>query len=988
MKHLIKRDDFLRKTKVNESKTDFLMEIAISKTPELIRESSNAGPFVNEVSWNDSLLGRLVNHIFRKAKIALNMVRIQPVIMRLKSEFNNLVAEGYLAGADGDQKIDIFRIKISEMLWELKNTANSEGRLTEKGRKVLGVNISYMKELIVSINELIKENESNPDISGINNFDNLKKEMEDFETFIEPLEEELREEEVGEEGEEQDSEGEEGEEQDSEGEEGAVLPEDKDGVLTQKEAERIEPSYPIMMENLRALLGVLTAASAEPKSGQQTGVGQSKVVYKYKVRKGETLASIQANKAVNKNNLTIDAIKKKNPITSTIKDTDSLIKKNITELILESGQQATPDKATQAKANLENSIKMLISSEKGIGVTPDLIKSLITNAKKTDGQEDNSKLIISLYNEINIFLKGDKKATLQDPTPLFKEGYNYLMPKTSSNPDGGKIFAIAEKIARFTKRALQFDGKNLYAALGDLGTNLQKFVDTIKKCMVADIIKETPKETKKEERLIMGYSRFLMIKEADKADDDDEYGDFDPDEEDETPAPTNKNTPPTNQDVANNEDDGEPSDPDTGSIWERIKIYWDSKCKTTKTFILDRTESDKIRVNIEKIKEGGNFCINGMDPVIQIARLFNRAYKIYTTNTITRRNDGKVDARTWEEYDSFGGNSSGNINGWAGPFRNKKIFNQWENAVMKIIGDRKYEFIFSSSTALRMPKVSNPTKASDFEMRPGAGAKLRSFILDMLDGDELYKSGTDKGAQNKFLEKYFGSLDGTKTESLTFTENEGKENQELVQKISDAAIKLKFSKGMNIKEIKKGMAFSIVGQIKEGDRTIRVHRFFFVHDAFSNGYSYLSLANTFAYHKALLEQLPNEEDVDKRVKEISRGDMTQEDYVTKQKFMKGNEERTYTPKYTKSKNILDILKIGASVKLKTADNDKNIQEEIIKIENVYWISQDGEKGQETYSNPMVSPQVLSKLRLGNLKKTDVKNFVDASNVGDGMSISR
>jgi hypothetical protein len=116
--------------------------------------------------------------------------------------------------------------------------------------------------------------------------------------------------------------------------------------------------------------------------------------------------------------------------------------------------------------------------------------------------------------------------------------------------------------------------------------------------------------------------------------------------------------------------------------------------------------------------------------------------------------------------------------------------------------------------------------------------------------------------------------------------------------------------------------------------------------------------------------------------------MTQEDYVTKQKFMKGNEERTYTPKYTKSKNILDILKIGASVKLKTADNDKNIQEETIKIENVYWISQDGEKGQETYSNPMVSPQVISKLRLGNLKKTDVKNFVDASNVGDGMSISR
>lgn len=917
MKHLIKRDDFLRKTKAKESKTDILMEIAISKTPELIRESVNSGPFSNEVAWNDSLLGRLVNHIFRKAKIALNMVRIQPVIMRLKSEFNNLVAEGYLASADDDLKIEIFRLKVSELLWIIQNTIKSKGE------------VRYLKQLVA---ELIKLFDNFPEIEGM---DVLEKEMKDFSDFIGQFEDE-EDEEKDEEDEIEDEEEEEEEEIDAEGE--------------------------VIISLIRENLTALKTISTEIATFQSTGTGLP------------------------------------NPVGTGQKQNSSY-----------SFNEAITSKDPQVNTALTR-LKDTFATTVGSKVDANKIQNLI------DLLDNSHYELVNVYREVKRYLKGDKQGLLNDFRG--KLGKLYEADATTSV---NFIDALAIEISKFHIRTSQFDDAFVTKVPNPIGSAIKKFNDTIERMFTLEFDKAFPglakwkqkmqaTGRKLESKLIASYEDFInetMLSRAigkgaakvaklfkGKGKEGDEEKEVDQ-------APQNPSGAQSDQGQSDDEQgnqgtqsasndsqrDGEPSDPETGSVWEKIRLFWESKCKSTSRFILDRTESDKIRDNVENLKEGGRFCINGMDPVIQIARLFNRAYKIYTTNTITRRSDGKVDARTWEEYDSFGG-SSGSINGWNGPFRNKKIFNIWENAVMKIIADRKYEFVFSSKTALRMPKVSNPKKDSDFEMREGAGAKLRNYILDMLDGDELYKSGSDRGAQAKFLEKYFGKIDETKTEPLTITEKEGKENQEMADKISEAAIKLKFSKGMNIKEMKKGMEFSIVGQIKEGDRMVKVRRFFFVHDVFSNGYSYLSLANTFAYHKVLIEQLPNEEEVDKRVKEISRGDMSEEDYITKQSFRKGNEERSYTPKYTKSKNILDILKIGATVKLKTTDNDRNIQEEVIKIENVYWISMSEGNAQVPYNNPKVSSETLSKLRLGNLKKTDVKNFVDASNVGDGMSISR
>ena len=77
MKHLNSREEFSNQYKINEA---------------------NYGPFANDITWNDSLLGRLVSGILRKAKTGLDMVRIQPVILRLSSEIENIKVNSVTVG--------------------------------------------------------------------------------------------------------------------------------------------------------------------------------------------------------------------------------------------------------------------------------------------------------------------------------------------------------------------------------------------------------------------------------------------------------------------------------------------------------------------------------------------------------------------------------------------------------------------------------------------------------------------------------------------------------------------------------------------------------------------------------------------------------------------------------------------------------------------------------------------------------------------------
>jgi hypothetical protein len=151
-------------------------------------------------------------------------------------------------------------------------------------------------------------------------------------------------------------------------------------------------------------------------------------------------------------------------------------------------------------------------------------------------------------------------------------------------------------------------------------------------------------------------------------------------------------------------------------------------------------------------KKEGEVVIQGLDPVMEIVKLFNRAYKLHTTQVIpSGRRGGVVSNKTFMEYTSFGSGTPANAGESGGPYRNNAIFNQWENAVLDIMKSTKYQKLFRAETKL---------KTESGKVIEKAGLYISKFMRDMLDGDALYK----QGAQSKFIEKYFGEVpEGSET---------------------------------------------------------------------------------------------------------------------------------------------------------------------------------------------------------------------------------
>lgn len=78
MKHLSKREDFLKRNKY-------------SKLQNIINEEAG-GPFTNDIPWGDSLVGRLINSFIRKAKIGYNSTKIEPLVESFKNQLDILIS--------------------------------------------------------------------------------------------------------------------------------------------------------------------------------------------------------------------------------------------------------------------------------------------------------------------------------------------------------------------------------------------------------------------------------------------------------------------------------------------------------------------------------------------------------------------------------------------------------------------------------------------------------------------------------------------------------------------------------------------------------------------------------------------------------------------------------------------------------------------------------------------------------------------------------
>ena len=942
MRYLSKRDDFLRNSKINE-KNDFIRKSKSGlNTYELITE--DGGPFYNEVGWNDSLLGRLINHLIRKAKVALGKARIKPVLSRLYAEFDRIVAEGVLVRAEGTIREDVFRLVVCEYIAELKKAIeDNDDHLEILG--IVNTTIEFLKDLEFDFDEreqILLELEE------------LKKLLETFggipKTTDDETEEEVEEVEEEEENKEDKSE--------------------------------MDSLYPTMIENLKAL-SLIIKMSQNIKSVDSENLANTTNVESKPLTNAPDIIKQIADSFIFEANINLkkeiedlkDALEqaKKNPKAN--KDQIDMLTVSIQNKEKQLGNTKSipnppplPPDSNIKKAidKLNQSIKTLIDPKIKIAVNVQLIDAILAQG---DRYKDE---IIKLYKEINSFLFGLKAKTLNyEPNKL-----NELYKGPGKNLIGDNVNAIAEKIAKFYKRAAQFEELNLFTKIGEIGTPLKLFVETINKLVTKPIIKASDLTT---ERRLMSYDNFLKINELldPNTEREIEESDRERDEEKET------------QNISNSDKLGEPNEVPTGSISEKIKDFWDRKCKTTRSYVIDKTEADKIKVNFEKIQDNtDNFVIDGLDPIINIIRLFNRAYKIFTVATITKRSNGKVDPSTFGEYTSYGGRQSGgDLNGWSGPFRNNKIFNIWEDGVLKILGDLKYQYIFDKKTELRMPKVSNPSKIEDYEFRKNAGANLRRFMTDILDGEELYKisggSSTDKGTQAKFLEKYFGEPDEkTKEElggetSFTIDKEDGEENSKNATKIDANSLKLKFKKIPN-KEFKTNQFFAINCKLidENGEESNPTYRFFKLSEVGKNGFSYLSMCNSFFFFEDYLKSAPNKDEKDARKKTIEKGDMqllvNQAKFTTEDKSFK-----SYYMKYTNIKNELinSLFISGSKFEITYINKDKNSETEKIKVIDSYWLVEEVGGKVEIYTANLTQDYLNKKIQGENNNVKNVPVFI-------------
>lgn len=687
MRYLDKRADFLSQRQ----------HIRTDKIESIYEAQSGAGPFANDVGWNDSLLGRLINHMIRKARIAAKVPRIKNLIDRLNAAFEELVGQSTVFKTSPETQTIAMQAQVASFYFELIKAVES------------GESVSLLKKLT---DEAILKTKNLPDFDKK---DILLEELNKFREFLDQFKD------------------------------------DEESITSDDNPSDNVSQYGVMVKNLQALaliltnykkvnLGVTTQSKITNlqkdkeymldnnvvKLVDPTNVGTPEqpkvtVIYRDKVTKAykPNLKPVVVPSAKLKE-LTKEAAV---PVRSNSYGNvggSNIDRNNVT---------AEEDHLTQAFSNLKKDIEILISAkEKGISVDYNFINDILTNSKNKKSKD----IIKSLYIEINRYLIGDKKATIQEKDTLYKESIDVLFDKN-------KLAIIAEKIARFSKRAIQFDGQNMYGGLGDFGANLKSFVDTIKQ------IKSFRLSTVSEG--VLSYSLFL-------------------------------------EQVTTLEGDS-----------KKILYFFNENCVEVRKFTVSKEDLEKARTEYEEKIKDESEVIMSMDPIIEIMNLFIKSYKLYTVKTITKRTEN-VDTNTLSEYTPLG---SADDSGRKGPYRNNKLFDMWEEAVNNIRKNRKYQVFFTDQASLRLPSVPdpNPYNTEDWKVRPKAGRQFSKFINDVMDGDKLYKSSDSRGSVARFLDEYFGEGSTTKEQQGRIDSVGLQNNAQIEEQINNNAINLKMIKSEN-----------------------------------------------------------------------------------------------------------------------------------------------------------------------------------------------
>lgn len=754
MRYLNKREKFLQDLK----------QLNIEQLNESF-DMSGQGPFGNDIPWGDSLVGRLVNAIRRKVGIGINMVRIQPVINRLKMEMENLKASATVFELSEEDKKKISMIIIAVQIRLLKlaivNSASyGSDEDSEEMPEITDSNMTeikpenYLKEvegILTDVRSIIGETSDN--YGEIDGYNDLMENLKDLAAFISFLKSEIK---------------------DSE-EKGDEDKEDKD---EEKSNINIE-SY---IENFKSVANIVLEYDVMKKQKAE----------EFKSKSGSTSVKSGESSALKPE-------KEKDLIGSEVMDSFSYNEAAVVSPILpplkklyDTLKQISPE---DLSSDMQQYLKMSLETQKS-----EKFANPVKNIYKYVRLKSGIKESFRINEDLNNLLSKDK---------VMGDVILGLYAVSKTKPDGsfeGITPKMKQHIAEFNKSMTQ--------------------------CLATKSTTEPTKEGKilkytgfKQEYLIneSKLNEFIS-KEWDKikqffADDNDIPEDENPSKVD---SPENLRITKNNQK-------------------KLLTFYWEDmwNSKISKIIVTEQ-QYKKLREEVEKLEEpDSDSLMIGMDPIIGILKCFNRAYKLHTTNVIPgARSGGKVSRAVFNEYTCFGGgaggSSSGELSGTSGPYRNNKIFNMWENAVLELMRDKENAKVFNIGTSVNL---------GGGKIKKEAGPALRRFMVDMLDGNTLYMGKGDfgkdaGGAQKELLNKYFDiPIDKVETKDLAFGgEKEVTNNTEIQSEIKTAVVQFKPGKSDDIKEAKnlKRMVFEIECQMekpsdyKEEDKEIETKKRYFL----------------------------------------------------------------------------------------------------------------------------------------------------------------
>ena len=804
MKYLNSRNNYLmslndkRQAKVNKN-LEHIENRLILETGQM----TGSGVMGNEIRWGDCLLGRLIHSLIRKGKVGVGLIRINDVIKRLRAALDEILLESGVVNLVDVDKKQYAKALVSEFLYVLRTSVlnyDTEDAVDEYDT------IDEIKSLTDST---ILQVERIEDLEGKNE---LILQLENWKKFLAPLKEDKKEPEV-------ETEGEPEVEKDTQGDKEEVKKDWKVEAANKKALE--DKVNSIYFENFKSVARLfLLMKKAQDLKAEE--FKKSEADKKIKDSKGAALAASGAK--------TTTPVEEEDK--NLTKVTDSYINNFFTFL-----NEADYNDAGESIAGVNpktDQKKQVSEIEKALSVLYTTIKS------NPDSFEDMKKIIAlnaagsSTYSAVGqIYKLIRNKLGLKSMPEMANENVDDFLSRQNKS--------LADQISAFyTVSKNKVDGSFPEIKSPEIKKEIATFNTTMKACLSPDLYKvekvenrvqkesekesqgsQTEKESQiepKSESLLKRYSDFMTILEADKI-----FGGGSGSADTKIFGSNDDSLPDVEHDLAS-----------------KIKSWWDKNINFDK-WVLDKTAIDLVIKNLDKkiAEKKDSVVIQGMDPILEIVKCFNRAYKIHTTQVIpSGRGGGKVTNSIFMEYTSFGSGTPDNAGMSGGPYRNNKTFDKWESAVQDVLADREYQKIFNVGTSLKVGA----------EIIDKAGMNLRKFMNELLDGSELYKTGDSKegGAQSRFLDKYFGYKDGTdpkntnfdgETEREAITENaDGVKNIDL--KLVDSNTPIVYNKPSDLKN-----TFFIIKYKK--DEEVR-YMYSYIQDVIG-GRAYISFCNS-AFH--------------------------------------------------------------------------------------------------------------------------------------------